>query len=411
MSATENISDSPEGIILESVLEGMAEFYSAELSQKVSRGMNETALKCNSTGGVLPLGYKVDKPSKKYVIDPLTAPIVQEAFARYVAGENITDIIADFNRRGYRTSRGQEFNKNSFKTMFQNKKYIGIYTYNNIEIEGGMPVIVDKETFDLAQRRLATNKQPIHSGKSKVDYILTGKLYCGHCGGMMIGDSGHSQTADKTYNYYACQNQRRHKCDKHPVPKVLIEREVVRQTYNLLTPEFIDELAEMCIKANREDIENDTRIPAINNEIKAVERKINNLFKLVENGAESESLAERLTELEQQKSALREQLEDAKGDYIILEKPHIVWWLTRFADGDVTDEKYCKDLINLLVNTVTVWDDPDVYRITVTLNTTESITEVNSDELLDGSPLERYPNCFPILGGKSFRYSAKIGRG
>ena len=60
LSATEHIPDSPEGIIFESMLEGYAEYYSAELSQKVRRGMNETRRKGNYTGGHLLYGYKKD---------------------------------------------------------------------------------------------------------------------------------------------------------------------------------------------------------------------------------------------------------------------------------------------------------------------------------------------------------------
>ena len=57
ISAKENISDGPEGIILESMLEGMAEYYSAELSEKIHRGQKENALKGKNNGGGIPLGY------------------------------------------------------------------------------------------------------------------------------------------------------------------------------------------------------------------------------------------------------------------------------------------------------------------------------------------------------------------
>ena len=87
ISATENISNDPEGIILESVLEGMAEFYSAELSQKINRGMRESAYKHNSIGGAIPLGYKIE--DKKLVIDPKTAPIVKEAFEKYTRPQRV----------------------------------------------------------------------------------------------------------------------------------------------------------------------------------------------------------------------------------------------------------------------------------------------------------------------------------
>ena len=83
ISATEAISQGAEGIILESVLEGMAEYYSAELAEKVNRGMMENALKCRYNGGTLPVRYKLDM-DKRFEIDPLTAPVVLETFQHYL---------------------------------------------------------------------------------------------------------------------------------------------------------------------------------------------------------------------------------------------------------------------------------------------------------------------------------------
>ena len=82
ISATEHITEGPEGIILESMLEGMAEYYSAELSEKIHRGQKENALKAQNNGGRIPLGYKLGE-NQHLEINPLTAPFIQEAFRRY----------------------------------------------------------------------------------------------------------------------------------------------------------------------------------------------------------------------------------------------------------------------------------------------------------------------------------------
>ena len=112
VSVTEPISNTPEGIMLESLLEGMAEYYSAELAEKVSRGHKENALKAKFNGGPVPLGYRIDS-EHHYQIDPTTAPVVQEAFQRYAAGESIRSIIESLNARGIRNSRGNRFTKNT----------------------------------------------------------------------------------------------------------------------------------------------------------------------------------------------------------------------------------------------------------------------------------------------------------
>ena len=74
LSARENISDDASGVLMEAVLEGMAEYYSVELSQKIRRGMNINAEKCLSTGGNVALGFCVDN-TKHLQLDPDTAPV------------------------------------------------------------------------------------------------------------------------------------------------------------------------------------------------------------------------------------------------------------------------------------------------------------------------------------------------
>ena len=85
VSAMEPISQGPEGIMVESMLIGMAEYYSAELALKVARGERENALQCKYNGGIVPLGFTIGKEDRLYHIDPETAPIVQEIFTRYAA--------------------------------------------------------------------------------------------------------------------------------------------------------------------------------------------------------------------------------------------------------------------------------------------------------------------------------------
>ena len=99
ISIKENISDGPEGIILESMLEGYAEYYSAELAQKIRRGQHDNAMKCMNNGGNTPLGYYVDKATGRLEINPETAPYVQELFARYADGERLTVLQAEMEER------------------------------------------------------------------------------------------------------------------------------------------------------------------------------------------------------------------------------------------------------------------------------------------------------------------------
>ena len=368
ISATERISENPEGIILEAVLEGMAEFYSAELSQKITRGMRESAMKCHSIGGHVPLGYKIQ--DHKLVVDPDTAHIVQEAFQLYSQGETVADICRLFNSKGYRTAKGAEFNRNSFKSMFRNRRYIGVYSYKDIEVEGGVPPIIDKELFELVGRRLSQAAQAPARGKAKVDYLLAGKLFCGHCGGSMNGESGTSKTG-AVHNYYACYSRKRqHSCDKKPLKKDWIEYVVAKDAMALLTDEVIAELADMAIAQSEQDLKENTRIPELTERQKEINKAIQNIMKVIEKGVASDTLVTRLTELEKEAKTIDILLKDEERYVVRLDRWQIVYWLEQFKGGNIEDPDFQRHIIDLLINSVTVWDEPDGFRITTAYNLT-----------------------------------------
>lgn len=369
VSVTENISDNPEGIILESVLEGMAEFYSAELSQKISRGMRESALKCNSIGGQVPLGYKIE--DHKFVVDPVGAAIVRKAFELYAQGWTVADICREFNLRGYRTSKNAEFNRNSFKSMLRNKRYIGVYKYRDIEIEDGFPAIVDKDLFREVQLRLAKNGEAPARGKAKVEYLLSGKLFCGHCGEPMNGDCGTGKSGKRHY-YYSCRGRKiRGNCLKKSLRKEVIEEWVVRDAYELLTKELIEEIADIAIQQSEADIAKHTKIPVLTNRLTEIDKSILNIVSAIEKGVASETLMQRLSQLESEKCDVNKQLSIEKCDVVELDRDMVIFWLERFADGNIQDKKFRRQLIDLLINRVTVWDTPDGdYKVEIAYNLT-----------------------------------------
>ena len=397
LSATEVISDQPEGIILEAVLEGMAEYYSAELSKKVTRGMKESAIKGMSVGGVLPLGYKIE--NKRYVIDPVTAPIAQEAFSLYANGATVADICATFNARGYRTVKGEEFNKNSFHRMFRNERYIGVYQHGDVRHESGvMPQLISREVWDKVQERLHEVDQAPARGKAKVDYLLSGKLFCGHCQDTMVGESGTSRRG-QVYYYYSCTSHKRRKgCDKKPVRKDWLEEVVARDALALLTDEVIEKIADIAIRQSELDIKQNTMIPALEEELKETTTAINNIISMVEKGVASTALAIRLNELEKKQKTLARDLEHEKKSAFIIDKYQVIYWLNHFKSGDIDDPSFRRQLVALLVNSVTVWDEPDgwftitsVYNL---LSTTKKTVKLKMSTppiptgLLPGSDME-----------------------
>lgn len=124
----------------------MAEYYSANLAQNISRGQRENALHGKFIGGTIPLGYKLDS-EKRFVIDNELAPVVREILERYVAGENVIAICNSLNERGFLTARKNKFSRSSLHRILANEKYIGMYRFEDIEHKGLVPRIVSDEIF------------------------------------------------------------------------------------------------------------------------------------------------------------------------------------------------------------------------------------------------------------------------
>ena len=368
--AKQPMPDTPEGIILESVLEGYAEYYSENLSRNIKRGLKENALQCIATGGAgLPLGYTVGE-DRKYKIEPVGAKIVQEIYQMYADGMSATQIINVCNERGYKTVRGNQFNKNSLRTILKNDKYIGVYRFMDIVIEGGMPAIIDKKLFDKVQEKLQHNFSARARNKAKEDYLLTTKLFCGHCGSPMVGESGTSKTG-KVHFYYKCvDRKRKHNCTKKVEKKDWIEELVVRYTVQeVLTDENIDLIATRAMEIIEKESADTTYLDGLQGELKEVQKKIKNIMTAIEQGIITSTTKDRLEELETEKNEIEGRIAREEMKKPLLTKERIQYWLISFKSGNINDNEYRRRVIDTLVNSVYVYDDGDNgRRIVLTFN-------------------------------------------
>lgn len=361
LSAKEHISDDASGILVEGVLESMAEYYSAELSQKIRRGMDLNAQKGLSTGGNIALGYKVDD-QKRFIVDHETAPIVKIVFEMYADGKSITEIIEYLNGKNYKTSRGVAFNKNSLRKMLRNKRYIGIYTYKDSEIKDGIPRIISDELFYQVAELLNKNKKAPARTKAKAEYLLTTKLFCGHCKDMMTGESGTSKTG-KSYHYYKCNNARKKKCFKKSVKKEYIENYVVDECRKLLTDENINKIAKEVVKLCEQE-KDQSELKRLNKLLKENERKRNNIINAIAEcdiDTVRKSLYEHISVLEDERKNLEKQISVENMAQINITESEIKFFLSHLKNGNINDEKYRKTLINVFVNTIYLYDDKITY--------------------------------------------------
>ena len=361
-SVTESFGDADESMPYEAMLEWAAENYSRSLGKNAARGMRESALKGQITGGHRPFGYKI--VDKKLEIDDAQAVGVRLVFELYDSGKAKGQIAAELNARGFRTFTGRLFTFNNITQILKNRLYIGDHTYKPGDpgaIPRSCPRIVDDDIFNRCQARAEREKKVYGHKRSDVEYMLSGKLFCGHCGGAMTGDAGTGKNGARFY-YYTCHNRKRwKKCKKKSEKLAEIEQEVVRQTVGfILCPSRIDVIAEKIAAFHKKDCGAD-KIDAETRRLENIEREINACVDALiktSNQLALDRINERLALLELQKSDAEITLEKLKiAADMSITAAEVSAWLRTFCDGSLDDPDFCRRIIYAFINSVFVYDD------------------------------------------------------
>ncbi len=381
LSAKENISEDASGILVEGVLESMAEYYSVELAQKTRRGMAINAEKCLSNGSNPGLGFKVDK-DRRFYVDEAEAAVVREIFERYARGETKAEIVKDLNLRKIKTALDKEFTYNSLSKMLKNKRYIGVYVYGNIQTPGGMPRILEDDLFYKVQDILNKNKSAPARTHGEGEYLLTTKLFCGHCKEMMTGYGGTGKTG-KQYHYYICKNTKKKKCDKKIIGKSFIEQRVIDECLKLLTEDKIKYIAKRIAEECSKSPDN-ISVREIKKAIKDVDSAIENLWKAIEQGQSIAMLTERLNQRQAEKAELEAQLAVENNKRITLTEPQILAFLDYVCEMPYDDIAKRRAIINIFVHSVYLYDD----RFTLIINASRKNLSI------DNIPLEDIETAF-----------------
>lgn len=402
ISATENITDEPEGILLEGLMESLAEYYSANLSKHVKRGLRESVFAGTYTGGIPPFGFKV--VDKKLVADETNAPIIQHVFEQYAKGVPKKQIMEELTARGVLNYNKRPLTLSCLQHAFRNKKYIGKYMYNGQEVKGGCEALISEDIFYAVQARLDAVKHAPAAGKGnkRQEYLLQGKAFCGCCGTRLVGEAGTSKTGAKHY-YYACGKKKKHRtCKKKNEKKDFLEWYVVEQTIEyVLTPERIEYIAGRVVAKYDEEF-NDKRIKELERQIKKLDNEVN--------AAVDASLAapekvrpkyfEKIESLETQKTDIELNLVSLKiANGHRYSKEQIVAWLKTFCQGDMLDESFQRRIIDVLINSVYVYDDKIVIYYNVKGGKQISYMEMCND----------MENLSPIDNGADSCYNSENG--
>ena len=369
VSATEVISAGPEGIILESVLEGYAEYYSADLSEKVVRGMTENALKGIYNGGTIPFGYMIDE-TRHYQPDPLLAPYVEQTFQKYADGATMTDLRDWLKAHNIKNSMGGEMSYNTIQRMLSNRRYIGELRLRDVVQPNAIPALVSEDLFNKVQEKLVKNKKAPARHKAEESYLLTTKLYCGKCGALMFGESGVSHTG-KMYTYYKCAAAKKKKtCDKKAVRKQWLEDLVVNETMKLVE----DDASMNAIIAKVMELQNQesTDLPIYEKQLKETELGITNMLNAIQMGILTSSTKERLEALEDQRKELQARIAEERLAKPKMKEEFVRFWLLRFRKLDMTQLEQRQALVDTFINAIYLYDD----KVLITFNYKEGTETV-----------------------------------
>lgn len=396
-------TNTPEGALMEGLLESMAEFYSRQLSQNITRGMDYNAEHCLYNGHRI-FGYTVDRSTKKYIADKDTAPFVQRMFADYAAGKPMQVICTELNNQGLRTTRGNLFTVKSMNKMLQNRAYIGDYRHGDTFVADGIPALVDRKTFDKVQSKFAENKRKGSQRARGMDenetprYWLTGKLFCGECGSSMQGVSGRSKTG-RIYYYYYCSSQRKQRtsCKKAKIRKELIEHLVSDILKNLL--QDTENLASLAVDAAdyySKNYRNTGYLEGLEAKYKEIEKSLENLLKVIESGVLSSTITDRIQSLEEQRASLQDAIQAETVRASLCEDQHSIqaYW-DNFLHADFDNPETRSMILEYFVDKIYLYDDKIIITSWYSNDKTEIAWDILNDEPFVtsmGSGFARLPN-------------------
>lgn len=364
----------PTNFLTEGSMALFNQIWALQSRQKTMEKMRFMARNGQHTGGKPALGYQV-KDGRLDICEE-EAKTVRRIFREYADGKSYREIIAGLNRDGLKTKRGNAFGSNSLHDLLHNEKYIGVLSYghapyredgtrnthaapstNAIRIEDAIPAIISKDLFETVQKRMAQNKRQ-QGGRPPVkrEYPLKGKVFCGECKSAMT-----ITTSQQKYNYYRCTGKKRlHTCDAAPISADYLESRVADalRTY-LGKPEETNGLIRI-LRDQAEVIQAGSvaRLQDLIRQEREVKAKLDNAVEAVLNGFASQTIKDRITELEQQKAAISRDMRTLKAA----------------VDASAIPEQKLRDILDLIISSTE--EDVNIllsiiYRVEVT---SEAIT-------------------------------------
>lgn len=367
ISAMEFISDGPEGILLESMLEGWAEYFSADLAQKVKRGMRESVYKGHFIGGRIPYGFNI--VNKRYEINEAEAEVVRRTYEMFLSGKTIKEISTCFNSEHLTNKKGQPFTHHQIYDLLTRPIYIGKLVACGIEVENVVTPIISKERFMRAQQLLDLNPKI----KSKGDFLLNGKIFCGKCGKAMTGTSGTGRS--KIYYYYECKPER-----------ITIKKELIEDLVYDTIKNFLDNAERSSTLAvNIDKYINETKEADASDVIKArlkvIDKEIANITNAILRGIINDEIKRKNEELTEEKCQLEYELTQIERDpFNKLTGQNVVAMLKELSQSQETMDKAL--LIRSVLHKVIINERKAIIILNATKNSPTK-KETDTREILE----------------------------
>lgn len=318
----------PTNFLAEGSMALFNQIWALQSRQKTMEKLRYMARNGQHTGGKPALGYVI-KDGRLEICEE-EAAVVRRIFREYASGKSYREIINGLNADGIKTKRGNAFGSNSLHDMLHNEKYIGVLVYGGapyredgtrnthggtaetaIRIEDALPAIIDRETFEAVQKRMALNKRQQGGRPPKHrEYPLRGKVFCGECKSAMT-----ISTSQQKYDYYRCTGKKRlHTCEAKPISADELEKTVADALRAALgSHSEIDKLINI-LREEAESLQSGAaqRLQSLLQQEREIDRKLDNAVEAVLNGLAGPTIKDRIRELESQKVMISKNLQTLK---------------------------------------------------------------------------------------------------
>lgn len=336
ISVTECFGNEPESVLLEGLTEAMAEYYSRNLAREVRKGLLQKARDCLYTGGNRPLGYEVDPETQKFVLARNEDEIktVQLIFQMKKENYGYAEIIHSLEEKGLNKSKkGNPLSKSAINWLLHNERYTGLYVYDRlaakgvngrnghefknedemIRIEGGMPQIIDQQTFDEVQEIMTKNRKRNGRFRKKHPVLLTGLMEC-ECGYSYISCYRKERPGHKAYSSYHCGYKSSHKtdcCENKGIEQTTLDDGILDLLYQNLY-EDIPSITKKLNDYRQEKIDSlGGDLQTLKKQITANEIKVKNIVEAIAQGMSNPAIFDRIEELELERDHLENKLTEA----------------------------------------------------------------------------------------------------